>query len=491
MSSFESNIILYRSSDKQTVLYDARNNAINDTESLDEEEPSPLFCPTCRRPFHFSKFKANYKYAQNEYFRILHENTQESYSEHLPDSAFNQNYYKNFFKEISKLGRGLRGSVFLCKHVLNETFLGDYAVKKVPVGDNNTWLVRMLKEVKILEKFHHPNIISYKHAWLEMEQPTVFGPKIPCLFILMELATGGNLEDFVLKNNLTHNEMIDIMIDITRGVDHLHRHGIIHRDLKPQNLLLQYNDKHYNILISDFGECESLDEIKSKKRTGATGTLEFMAPELLEHIQGEYTDIYDVKSDVWSLGMVFLYIYQRSLPFQNLDDIEQLRNDILSLNSEIIEKFITRSNSRIRTLIKTLLNKQPAERPSASIVLDLLLKIKSYPEIEKETRPALLPYTIDTQIPRRTKTDLLKRLTKHLLRNVNFISTFIGFIAIFEATMNCYPVAVEPMFLGTIMTLHLSSQHLLKGNNRLIFSIILLLGCNLAMLTTSTCKVNK
>jgi len=58
--------------------------------------------------------------------------------------------------------------------------------------------------------------------------------------------------------------------------------GIIHRDLKPPNLLLQYNDPNNQeeipkVLISDFGECEILSHIEKRQRTGATGTLEFMA----------------------------------------------------------------------------------------------------------------------------------------------------------------------------------------------------------------------
>ena len=55
----------------------------------------------------------------------------------------------------------------------------------------------MLKEVHLLERLRHPNIIEYKHAWLENRQLTVFGPEVPCLFVLMELANGGNLEEYI------------------------------------------------------------------------------------------------------------------------------------------------------------------------------------------------------------------------------------------------------------------------------------------------------
>jgi serine/threonine protein kinase len=95
--------------------------------------------------------------------------------ENLPEAAFNYGYYARFFREIKKLGRGYRGSVFLCQHVLDQVALGDYAVKKIAVGDNKQWLVRMLAEVRILENVRHFNIIEYKHCWLEDHRLTQFG----------------------------------------------------------------------------------------------------------------------------------------------------------------------------------------------------------------------------------------------------------------------------------------------------------------------------
>ena len=207
----------------------------------------------------------------------------------LSDSSINQGYYKRFFKEDVKLGRGSGGSVYKCQHVLDGIELGVYAVKKVPVGDDHSWLNRMLREVHILENLRHTNIIEYKHAWLEYHKLTQFGPSIPCLFILMQLAEGGNLEEFVLS---TSPECVDIALycdwfeQICLGLAHLHRCGILHRDLKPSNILLKSGtDGKIQMIITDFGECTSeFGNLNSSdhNRTGATGTIEFVAPELLK-----------------------------------------------------------------------------------------------------------------------------------------------------------------------------------------------------------------
>ena len=157
--------------------------------------------------------------------------------------------------------------------------MGWYAVKKVPVGDDHSWLNRMLREVHLLENLHHSNIIEYKHAWLEYHRLTPFGPSIPCLFILMQLAEGGNLEE---ASDLDSESVCGVFLQILRGLDHLHRCGILHRDLKPSNILLQ-SGEHGTLraLITDFGEGVNVAGLREASRTGFTGTIEFVAPELL------------------------------------------------------------------------------------------------------------------------------------------------------------------------------------------------------------------
>ncbi len=54
-------------------------------------------------------------------------------------------------------------------------YLGEYAVKKVAVGDNFSWLQRMLGEVCILEKLRHEHVIHYRHSWLEVHQLSAYG----------------------------------------------------------------------------------------------------------------------------------------------------------------------------------------------------------------------------------------------------------------------------------------------------------------------------
>ncbi|KAF9933657.1 putative serine/threonine-protein kinase iks1 [Linnemannia zychae] len=366
----------------------------------------------------------------------------------LSHDALNQGYYVRFFVEQMKLGRGFRGSVFLCQHILDGIPLGEYAIKKVAVGDNHDWLAQMLREVHLLERLHHPNIVAYKHAWLENHQLHKFGPEVTCLFILMECANGGNLEEYIersaetppRKDNgtpasdesgqpsekkpmtarerlqskrqhlqgvlnsppskgsestaggspaqqrhyLTITEIWSFFFDICEGLAHLHRLGIIHRDLKPPNLLLSYSNSQIKgskgerprILITDFGECEISEQAAKRDRTGATGTLEFLAPELLAvDANGRYTNEFSFKGDMWSLGMVLYYLCYSRLPYTQIDDVDVLREEIREFKSITLPP--DESSDRVipdelKILIRVLLSTDKSKRPSCDEILSML-----------------------------------------------------------------------------------------------------------------------
>ncbi|KAL4206131.1 kinase-like domain-containing protein [Rhizopus microsporus] len=458
-------VIVRRSSPDITLGNQTSKSTISNGSSAlpvsDEEEK----CPYCHRTIPRNDNEPDYM--DQNYFRLLASSTNVSADNspvqsrsstfspepprinppiNLNENAFNQGYYSKFFVELKRLGKGFRGSVFLCEHVLDGVKLGKYAVKKVAIGNNHPWLVQMLREVHLLERLRHANIVTYKHSWLEYYQLTPFGPEVPCLFILMECANGGNLEEYfeplitpipasskqgrketkrerikrqlrqqemfeheneasVEKRLLTLTEIWSLFLDIVQGLAHLHQQNIVHRDLKPPNLLLQYDQRDRNghhgiprVLISDFGECEDLEgELSVNNRTGATGTLEFMAP---EHVRldprGRHMVDYSPKADMWSLGMVLYYLCYSRLPYSNIDDIDILRQEILSFKEVVFPKsrldiykdkennplYLDAMNNpeidsdipnELKLLIRLLLSVDPAKRPSCN---EILIKIR-------------------------------------------------------------------------------------------------------------------
>ncbi|KAG0146297.1 hypothetical protein CROQUDRAFT_44650, partial [Cronartium quercuum f. sp. fusiforme G11] len=121
----------------------------------------------------------------------------EEEEEPLGDAYRVDGYYERFFVEDVKLGRGEKGSVFLCTHVLYGHSVGHFAIKKIAVGQSGPELLRVLREVKCLETLRHQNITQYHHSWIEKAQLSRFGPPVPVLFILMDYANGGTLDGYI------------------------------------------------------------------------------------------------------------------------------------------------------------------------------------------------------------------------------------------------------------------------------------------------------
>lgn len=327
---------------------------------------------------------------------------EEEFNDHLSAESFNQGYCQRFFVEEGFLGRGGRGEVIKVRHILEGVSLGVFALKRVAVGDCQSVLIQMLREVQSL-RFKHPNLVSYNHVWLERSQGSTFGPRVPVLHILQEFCDGGDLESHVFKVYgkvpLSNEELkarqrrrsrgqlpvrdpvpqLDVETvysyfrDILAGLTFLHEQGMIHRDMKTSNCLL---DSHHisesgiaRVLVSDFGEAQ-LAAAMTDHRSGGTGTLSYLAPEI---IRGQ---AWTQAADMFSLGMILYFLtHEGSLPYTSADDdLDGLRQEILCFSGFPLphtQDSSTREDSReLKIVLSKLLDPNPANRPSCG---DLML----------------------------------------------------------------------------------------------------------------------
>ena len=267
-----------------------------------------------------------------------HQPMHQTPSQRISSSAFSQNYFKTFFVEERELGRGGKGVVLLVRHVLDGVSLGQFACKRVPVGDDHEWLEKCLLEVKMLQTLCHPNLVSYRHAWLEDFQISKFGPTVPTAFILQQFCNAGDLHNYITssaRSSMTKEQLKDrirtrskghleqptellsprrmqleeiaaFFMDITSGVHYLHSNGFVHRDLKPSNCLLHRTGQKLRVLVSDFGEMQDADVVR--RSTGNTGTISYCAPEALRRAPDGQFNNFTQKSDVFSLGMIGMVV---------------------------------------------------------------------------------------------------------------------------------------------------------------------------------------
>ncbi|KAF5383058.1 hypothetical protein D9615_004945 [Tricholomella constricta] len=207
----------------QVVLYNPTSHALSIRQSNNFPERPRSACPYCKQklPHDFEPESEvdddidaldsdpAYHSRASDYFQLLaiaNETssrpstppplTQEQRST-FPAEKMAEGYFKAFFQEEYKLGMGANGSHMLDGNPLDVVPSGHFAVKKIAVGESHSYLLTILREVRLLERLHHPNIITYHHAWLESCQFSAFGPKVPTLHVLMQWAEGGSLDDFI------------------------------------------------------------------------------------------------------------------------------------------------------------------------------------------------------------------------------------------------------------------------------------------------------
>lgn len=325
--------------------------------------------------------------------------------------AFQPHYFKTFFVEERELGRGGKGVVLLVRHEIDGCHLGHFACKRVPVGDDHAWLEKVLIEVELLAKLSHPNLVSYRHVWLEDVKMNRFGPSVACAFILQQYCNGGDLLHYIIGNQLKETtkedlkaqmrrrsktqaerpqdmfpaqrrlppeEIYSLFKDITSGLAYLHAANYIHRDLKPSNCLLHREGSTLICLISDFGEVQPENVVR--KSTGSTGTISYCAPEvLMKDSAGRYGN-FTTKSDIFSLGMILYFICFGRLPYHAANAVQEELEDIDMLRAEITDWKGFQDERRERPdlppklyqLLKRLLAIDPNERPSANEVLSAM-----------------------------------------------------------------------------------------------------------------------
>lgn len=148
---------------------------------------------------------------------------------------------------------------------------------------------RFLNEAEIIAMADHPNIIKlYGH-----------GEWAGGLYIAMEFIQGISLRQYLLQTPMSLKKALEIILDISYALCHLHTHGVIHRDLKPENILVTESG---TIKVIDFGIAQLLtakspSEVMAKQRL--IGTPIYMSPE-----QKENPETVSYPSDIYSLGII-------------------------------------------------------------------------------------------------------------------------------------------------------------------------------------------
>jgi len=148
---------------------------------------------------------------------------------------------------------------------------------------------RFFNEAEIIAMADHPNIVKmYGHGEWEGG-----------LYIAMEYIEGQTLRQFLLQNPVSLKRALEMIIEISYALCHLHTHGVIHRDLKPENILVTESGV---LKVIDFGIAQLLTETESKENNAKSrmiGTPIYISPE-----QQRNPESVSYPSDIYSLGII-------------------------------------------------------------------------------------------------------------------------------------------------------------------------------------------
>jgi DNA-directed RNA polymerase subunit RPC12/RpoP len=200
------------------------------------------------------------------------------------------------FLVVETLGVGGMGTVYKARDMQLDRFVALKLLRR-DLGGEEDHKARLQEEARIAAAVNHPYVIQVFDSGTDHGQ----------FYVVMELVDQGSLDDLMaLQPRLPEKRVLEIGIQVAKGLRAAHRRGLIHRDVKPANIL--FVDEHA-AKIGDFGLASS-----ATQRWGiggvVWGTPEYVAPERLNN------DPEDFRSDIYSLGATLFHAIAGKPPIE-------------------------------------------------------------------------------------------------------------------------------------------------------------------------------
>lgn len=199
------------------------------------------------------------------------------------------------FLLTEKLGQGGMGAVYRGR---DATLHREVAIKvmRASLGRDPGLMEHFLREARAAAAINHPNIVQIYSCGKEQGQP----------YIVMELVSANRLDRMIRKETpIPEERVLEIALDVARGLAAAHEAGLVHGDLKPENILI---DRHGTAKIADFGLAQF---VKAGQEKGEIwGTPYYISP---ERARG---GALDQRSDLYSLGATVFHALAGQPPFE-------------------------------------------------------------------------------------------------------------------------------------------------------------------------------
>lgn len=296
--------------------------------------------------------------------------------------------YKSYFEENEQIGKGGGGIVYKVTNKIDECVYAVKIIKLKGFKASNS----IMKEVLVLSRLQHPNIVRYHNAWFEENseseseeedsensdessslsesssqsdnwivafqksrgsiQPFFNEKDRGCkLYIQMEYCAGNSLQEVIESGLPDPTTSFKLLKEILHGLVYIHSRKTIHRDLKPSNIFLGGEGE---VKLGDFGLAATTENVGNIDY--GVGTPLYWPPE-------QQCGRFDQKTDMFSLGIIFYEIWRKF--DSHMQKVMEVR--ALTKNHVLPEDFD--APSEVKSIILWLTEQNPQARPTAEQLL--------------------------------------------------------------------------------------------------------------------------
>ena len=268
--------------------------------------------------------------------------------------------FRNFYDNVEYIGKGGYGNVYkaikkdtqekraikvidkkgIRNDFMNENFR-QISEEEMKIYINK--LIDEIKNMKIVEENNNENTVKSYECFDNEDE----------FCIVMELCDNNLTKIFAArKNPYTLEEIKVLLTQLNNSFKIMHENLLSHRDLKLDNILVKYGNNNKPIWkLTDYGVSKQLASM-SKNFSTKTGTLFFMAPEVLKGQK------YKEKCDLWSLGIILYVLHFRDYPYRGEKELTIVNQ--IEKNGQ--KNFKKSGNDDFDDLIIKLLKADPNER---------------------------------------------------------------------------------------------------------------------------------
>jgi class 3 adenylate cyclase/tetratricopeptide (TPR) repeat protein len=212
------------------------------------------------------------------------------------ESEFVGTVFGNRYRILAALGHGGMGVVYKAEDTRLQRIVALKFLSPSMTSDKGAKL-RFIQEAQAASGLDHQNICTI-HEIEELENGL--------MFIAMACYDGETLKSLIERGPVAFSQALDVMMQTARGLEKAHGRGIVHRDIKPANIIVTAEGI---AKILDFGLAKPSGQARLTGPAVFLGTVAYMSPE-----QGRGEDV-DVRTDIWSWGVVFYELLTGVHPF--------------------------------------------------------------------------------------------------------------------------------------------------------------------------------